>query len=65
MPWTEETSQDLVCVRYLKMSYQVREDGSKWLETEGTGKETMERNNWTSQNLQRVVELRKKKMLGT
>ena len=37
------------------------EDGSKQLETEGTGKETMERNNWTSQNSQRVVELRKKK----
>ena len=37
------------------------EDGSKQLETEGTGKETMKRNNWASQNSQRVVELRKKK----
>jgi len=30
--------------------------------TEGTGKETMERNNWASQNSQRVVELRKEEM---
>jgi len=31
------------------------------LETEGTGKETMERNNLASQNSQTDVELRKKK----
>ena len=38
-----------------------KEDGGKYLETGGTGKETMERNIWASQNSQRVVELRKKK----
>jgi len=37
------------------------EDGSKQLETNDAGKEEMERNNWASQNSQRVVELKKKK----
>ena len=37
------------------------EDGSEQLETKYAGEEAMERNNWTSQNSQRVVELKKKK----
>jgi hypothetical protein len=31
------------------------------LETKDTGEEIMERNNWASQNSQRVVELKRKK----
>ena len=31
------------------------------METKDTGEEEMERNNWSSQNSQRVVELKKKK----
>jgi hypothetical protein len=31
------------------------------METKGARKEEMERNNWASQNSQRVVELKKKK----
>jgi hypothetical protein len=34
------------------------EDGSEELETEGAREEAMERNNWESQNPQRVVELK-------
>jgi len=37
------------------------EDGSEQLETKDAGGEEMERNNWASQNSQRVVELKKKK----
>jgi hypothetical protein len=37
------------------------EDGSEELETEGAREETMETNNWASQNSQGVVELKKKK----
>jgi hypothetical protein len=35
-----------------------KEDGSDQLETKDTGEEAMERNNWTSQNSQRVGELK-------
>ena len=35
-----------------------QEDGSDQLETKDAGEETMERNNWASQNSQRVVELK-------
>ena len=34
------------------------EDGSEQLETNDAGEEEMERNNWASQNSQRVVELK-------
>jgi len=34
------------------------EDGSEQLETKDAGEEAMERNNWASQNSQRVVELK-------
>jgi len=34
------------------------EDGGDQLETKDVGEETMERNNWASQNSQRVVELK-------
>ena len=34
------------------------EDGGDQLETNDAGEETMERNNWASQNSQRVVELK-------
>ena len=37
------------------------EDGGDQLETKDAGEETMERNNWASQNSQSVVELKKKK----
>ena len=37
------------------------EDGGDQLETNDAGEEEMERNNWASQNSQRVVELKKKK----
>ena len=36
---------------------------SEQLETKDAGEEEMERNNWASQNSQRVVELKKKKFL--
>ena len=34
------------------------EDGADQLETKDTGEETIEKNNWASQNSQRVVELK-------
>ena len=37
------------------------EAGHDQLETKDAGEEAMERNNWASQNSQRVVELKKKK----
>jgi len=38
----------------------LEEDGSEYLETNDAGEEEMKRNNWASQNSQRVVELKKK-----
>jgi len=40
------------------------EDGSKQLETKDAGEEAMERNNWASQNSQRVVELKEEEEEG-
>jgi hypothetical protein len=39
----------------------LEENGSGKLKTKEAGEEAMERNNWESQNSQRVVELKKKK----
>ena len=39
----------------------LEEDGSEQLEINDAGEEEMERNNWASQNSQRVVDLKKKK----
>ena len=36
----------------------LEEDGRKQLETKDAGEEAMERNNWASQNSQRVAELK-------
>ena len=38
------------------------EDGGDQLETKDAGEETMERNNWASQNPQRVVELKEEQL---
>ena len=39
------------------------EDGGEQLETKDAGEEAMERNNWASQNSQRVVELKEEETL--
>ena len=39
------------------------EDGGDQLETKDAGEEKMERNNWASQNSQRVVELKEEEFL--
>ena len=41
------------------------EDGSDQLETKDAGEEAMERNTEASQNSQRVVDLKEKKMMST
>ena len=42
----------------------LEEDGGDQLETKDAGEETTERNNWASQNSQRVVEVKEKEVLG-